>query len=92
MIDDSRSKLVNIVSGVPPQCFVSVIVPPVYLGVFFHIKEKLIGNADDPTLIVVVPSPGVREAIIESLNRDLCNVSKWCNLMRVTTYTIATVV
>ena len=37
-VDGCRSKLVNVVSGVPQlgQCFGSVVVPSVYLGTFFH--------------------------------------------------------
>ena len=35
MVDGCRSKLVNVVSGVP-QCFGPVIVPPVHFGAFFH--------------------------------------------------------
>ena len=30
--------------------------------------------------MAVVPSPGVRVAVAESLNRDLDRVSEWCNL------------
>ena len=40
----------------------------------------LIGSADDSTLIAVVPSPGVRVAVAESLIRDLGRVSEWCDL------------
>ena len=43
-------------------------------------ENKLIAYADDSTLMVVVPSPGVRVAVAESLNRDLCRVSEWCDL------------
>ena len=32
------------------------------------------------TLIAVVPSPGLRVAIAESLTRDLVKVSEWCDL------------
>ena len=32
--------------------------------------------------MAVVPSPGVRVAVAESLNRDLDRVSEWCNLWR----------
>ena len=42
-------------------------------------------NADDDhtydsTLIAVVPSPGVRVTVAESLTRDLGKVSEWCDL------------
>ena len=50
---------------------------------FFSILEnKLIGYADDSTLIAVVPSPGVRVTVAESLNRDLVKVNAWCDLWR----------
>ena len=56
-------------------------VPPVYFGAFFPILEnKLIGYADDSTLIAVVPFPGVRVTVAEFLSRDLVKVSEWCNL------------
>ena len=44
------------------------------------LENKLIGYADDSTLMAVVPSPGVRVAVAESLIRDLGRVSEWCDL------------
>ena len=47
----------------------------------FHILEnKLMGYADDSTLIAVVPSPSVRITVAESLSSDLMKVSEWCDL------------
>ena len=43
-------------------------------------EKKLIGYADDSTMIAVVPSPGVRVAVASSLIRDLGRVSEWCDL------------
>ena len=43
-------------------------------------ENKLIGYADDYTLIAVLPSPGIRVAVAESLCRDLVKVSAWCDL------------
>ena len=43
-------------------------------------ENKLIGYADDSTLIAVVPSAGVRVAVAESLMCDLGRVSEWCDL------------
>ena len=43
-------------------------------------KNNLIGYADDCTLMAVMPSPGVRVAVAESLIRDLGRVSEWCDL------------
>ena len=37
-------------------------------------------TADDSTLIAVVPSPGLRVAVAESLSRDLVKVKEWCDL------------
>ena len=47
---------------------------------FSILENKLIGYADDSTLIAVVPSPGVRVTVAESLNRDLVGVNAWCDL------------
>ena len=60
------------------ECFGPVIVPPVDVGAF--VENKLICYADDFTLIAVVPSPGVRVTVAESLSRDLVKVSEWCDL------------
>ena len=38
------------------------------------------GYADDSTLVAVVPSPGERVAVLESMNRDLNKVSVGCNM------------
>ena len=43
-------------------------------------KNKLIGYADDSTLMAVVPSPGVKVPVAESLIRDLGRVSEWYDL------------
>ena len=62
------------------QCFGPVIIPSVHLGTFSILENKLIGHADDSTLMAVVPSPGARVTVAESLNRDLGRVSEWCDL------------
>ena len=36
--------------------------------------------SDDSTLMAVVPTPGVRVAVAESLIRDIGRVSEWCDL------------
>ena len=43
-------------------------------------ENKLIGYADDSTLMAVVSSPGVRVSVAESLISDLGRVSEWCDL------------
>ena len=81
MVDGSRSKLVNVVSGVPLG---SVLSPLLFLlstsELFFILENELIGYADDSTLMAVVPFPGVRVAVSEFLIRDLGRVSQWCDL------------
>ena len=36
MVNGCRSKLLDVVSGLPQQCFGPIIVPPVHFGAFFH--------------------------------------------------------
>ena len=47
---------------------------------FSILKSKLIGYADDSTLMAVVPSPGVRVRVAESLICDIGRVSEWCDI------------
>ena len=70
MVDGCQSRVINVVSGLPPVPF----------GAFYILENKLIGYADDSTLMAVVPSPGVRVTVAESLIRDLGWVSEWCDL------------
>ena len=81
MVDGCRSKLVNIVSGVPQGSVLGPLLFLLYTSERFSILEsKLISYADDSTLMDIVPSPGVRVAVAESLIRDLGRVSEWCDL------------
>ena len=81
MVDGCRSKLFNVVSGVPQGCVLGPLLFLLYTSELFTILEnKLIGNADDSTLMAVVPSPGVRVAVAESMIRDHDRVSEWCYL------------
>ena len=49
---------------------------------FSNLENKLIGYADDFTLIAVVPSAAFRITVAESLIRDFGRVSEWCDLLR----------
>ena len=81
MVDGCRSKLVNVISGVKQGSILGQILFLLYTSELFSIlKNKLIGYADDSTLMAVVPSPGVRVAVAESLISDLGRVSGWCDL------------
>ena len=81
MVDGSRSKLVNVVSGVPQGSVLGPLLFLLYTSELFSVLEnKLIGYADDSTMIAVVPSPGQIVAVAESLSRDLVKVSEWCDL------------
>ena len=81
MVDGCRSKLVNVVSGVPQGSVLGLLLFLQYTSVLFSILEnKLIGYAEDSTLMAVVPSPGIRVAVAESLTCNLGRVSEWCDL------------
>ena len=61
LVDGCRSKLVNVVSGMPQGIVLGPLLFLLYTSELFSILEnKLIGDADDSTLIAVVLSPGVR--------------------------------
>ena len=81
-MDSCRSKLVNVVSGVTQGCVFCPLLFLLYISELFSILEnKLIGYADDSTLIAVVPSPVFRVTVAESLCSDLVKVSEWCDLL-----------
>ena len=81
MDDGCRNKLVNVVSGVPQGSVLGLLLFLLYtLELFSILENKLIGYADDSTLMAVVPSPGVRVAVAESMIRELSRVSEWCDL------------
>ena len=44
------------------------------------LENKHICYSDDSTLMAVVPSPGVRVTVAESLIRDLGRISEFCDL------------
>ena len=57
MVDSCRSKLINVVSEVPQGCVLGQLLFLLYTSEHFSILEnKLIGYANDSTLIAVVPS------------------------------------
>ena len=67
-VDGCRSKLNNVVSGLPQESVLAPLLFLLYTSEMFPILEnKLIGYADDSTLMAGVPSPGVRVTVAESL-------------------------
>ena len=81
MVDSCRSKLVNVVSRVPQSSVLGPLLFLLYTSELFSILgNKLIGYADDSTLIAVVSSLGLRVAVADSLSRDLVKVNEWCDL------------
>ena len=59
LVDGCRSKLVNVVSGVPQGSVLGPLLFLLYTSELFSILEnKLIGYVDDSTLMAFVPSPG----------------------------------
>ena len=75
------SNLLNVVSRVLQGSVLGSLLFLLFTSDLFSILEnKLIGYADDSTLIAVVSSPGVRVTVAESLNSDLVSVNAWCDL------------
>ena len=68
MVDGCRSKLVNVVSEVPHGSVLCPLLFLLYTSELFSILEnKLIGYDDHSTLMVVVPSLGIRVTVGESV-------------------------
>ena len=79
LMDGCRSKLGT--KTLPQGSVLDPLLFLLYTSKLFSILEnKLIGYADASTLMAVVPSPGARVTVAESLNRDLVRVKVWCDL------------
>ena len=64
MVDGCSRKLVSVVSGVPQGSVLGPLLFLLYTTELFSIlKNKLIGYADDSTLMAVVLSQGVRVTV-----------------------------
>ena len=81
LVDGCRSKMVNIVLGGQQGSVLGPLLFLLYISeLFSKLENKLIGYADDSTLMAVVPSPGARVTVAESLNHDLVRVNAQCDL------------
>ena len=79
MVDGSRSKLFNVVSGVPQGSVLGSLLFLLYTSELSSIlKNKLISYPDD-YFDGCCTSPGIRVAVAESLISDLGRVSEWCD-------------
>ena len=64
MVDGCQSKPVNVVSWMPQGRVLGPLFFLLYTYELFSILEnKLIGSADDSTLMAIVPSPGIRVTV-----------------------------
>ena len=70
-----KCKINNCVRSAAGQRFGPVIIPIVHIGACFHSGKLADRLCDDFTLMAVVPSPGVRVTVAESLIRDLGRIS-----------------
>ena len=72
MVDGCQSKMVYVVSGVPQGSVLGLLSFLLYTSELSSILEhKMIAYADKSTLMAVVPSPGIRLTVAESLIHDL---------------------
>ena len=78
-VDGVCSSSVDVVSGVPqgsvlgPLLFLLYIADPPGL-----LQNKLVGYANDSTLLCKIPHPRDRSSLAASLNDDLAVINDWC--------------
>jgi len=84
VVDGSVSAPVSVVSGVPQGSVLGPLLFILYTGEMFDIvQNRLVGYADDSTLIAVVPRPSDRPLVEASILRDLEAIHRWsgeCNM------------
>ena len=79
-IDGSFSEYVNVVSGVPQGSVLGPLLFVIYTADLFDVVEnRLVNYADDSTLFSICNRPSDREYVAQSINRDLEQISLWCD-------------
>ena len=82
MVKSLWSKMVNVVSGVTQVSALGTLLFLLYTSeLFFILDNNPIAYADDPTLLSVVSSSGVRVTVAESMNRDVGKDGEECDLL-----------
>ena len=78
-VDGRFSQFRPVVSGVPQG---SVLGPVLFIlftaDMWNNLENKIISYADDTTLYADISFPSNRNAVAESLNRDLLKIQEWC--------------
>ena len=46
-----------------------------------ELENMFVSYADDAALLAHVQSPNMRSDVTESVNRDVCEISTWCDLL-----------
>ena len=78
-VDGRFSQFRPVVSGVPQG---SVLGPVLFIlftaDMWNNLENKIISYADDTTLYADISFSSNRNAVAESLNRDLLKIQEWC--------------